>query len=251
MEFIYQNYLNTTSAISCGSGTITNQYLFDLDDDLSWSTIGNNDDLTSTVVTISFAATSAVDRICIKNHNLKQFRVFYNGATANTFTPDINYTQNSDTSSYFSVTQVNATSVSFQLDKTITADQEKSIGELILSRVGVSFERAPNASGYKPQIRRKSINHKMSDGGIIQHVIADKWEAKLKYKFIGSDFHDDLYSFYTLLKPFIFTPFPTNSSWDGISKTVNWIGNFKYYNYSSENPNSGYTIDINLQEIAN
>lgn len=251
MEFIYKNSINTTSALTTtGGGSNTLEYLFDRNYNIGWSSSGFNDDNTSCTITFSFDATTSVDRLALMNHNLKGFRAFYNGATGNTFTPDINYNTNSDTNSYFQVTAVDCTSVTFQLDSTIVADMEKEIGELIITESGVSFERNPNASSYKPKLDRKSIDHKMSDGGIVQHIIADKFTARIKYKFVSESFYDDLKTFYDLSDPFIFVAFPTTTGWDGILYEVNWEGDWKLREYSSENIEAGYNIEIRLRETA-
>lgn len=250
MEFIYKNFLITTSSIDTDSGTNTFAYLFDNDYNIGWASVGYNNDAVSCQLNINFDATTAVDRIAIMNHNIKQFRLFYNGVTANTFTPDMNFTQNSDTSHYLSFTQVNCTSVSIQMDSTIVTDNEKEIGEFIVSKVGVNFERNPNASGYKPKIDRIAIEHKLSDGGITQHVVADRFSCDINYSFITLDFYKDLKGFYDLMDPFIFVAFPTLTLWDGICYKVNWVGDLKLRAFSSESPDSGYDIDIKLREVS-
>jgi len=261
MEFLYSNYVNTTTmldTLNATAGTFaattTLQYVMDTNERLQFLTDNFDDDSTTTTIRVSFSETLTVGKIALKGINWKDFTVYYNGVTANTFvltnpTTASDFSENSATSLYLSVTEQACTSVSFDITKTITANQEKAAGHIVISRSKLDFERRPSAKGYRPKISPKEIVHQMSNGGTRKHAIDRKFSADIKYRFISSTFRDDLEDIWKEQDEFIFTPFPTGTSWDGDIFQCIWIGDFDFP-YSDNPASAGYDGKIRLRETS-
>ena len=199
MEFIKANYLNTTTQISVNSNTSTVSNLFNRDNLYQYYSDGFNNDLTTTTINITFDSTTAVSRIALLDTNFKEFTLFYNGSTASTFsilnsdTSSSSYTGNTDVNKYFRFSTIQVSSITINAKKTITADQEKLLGLLVISDLNLSLSKIPNAQNYKPRLFPKQVVHKLSDGGSRVHTVRRKWETKLMLNYIQQDERDSLY----------------------------------------------------------
>lgn len=254
MEFLSINQLQTTTQMTVNSSTITAKNI--LNPDVRYQFVSDaqaNDSITASI-TISFSATTTIDRIAIREFNAKKFNVYYNGATANAFsisnpTTTSQWTANSATELYLTATPVACTSVTFDIYSTQVANSEKAIGYIYLGSNLLTFERVPNAGGYTPIFDAKELVHELSDGGTRRHVIQTKRKVKLKYKYISQTFRDDLKEVYETLEPITFVPFGTGTSWDGILFEANWVGDFDFYKYSDDAISSGFEGNIDLREV--
>lgn len=255
MEFIKQNYINTTTQIAVNSNTDTSSNLFNSDPFYQYYSDGLNNDLTTSSIVISFDTTTLVSRISLIDTNAKELRLFYNGATASTFsltttgsTITSYWTGNSETSMYITCTPVYVTSVTLDIKSTQTANQEKRLGMFVLSDLYYSFNQIPNSSGYNPTLNAKQIVHTLSDGGTRVHNVRKKWSTDLKLDYIDSTQRTNLKTVYDLLTPFMFCPFGTTTSWDGILFDCVWTGSFDFYEYSDNASSSGFSGSIRLRE---
>jgi len=249
MQFCRKNEVNTTTQIAVDSvNTATVRYLFDRDLLTRFETVGYGTN-TSTNITISFSSAVVVDRIFLQNHNLKQYRVFYNGATSNTFTPNISETTNSQSCSFYSVNTTTVTSITLQVDLAQSADTEKKIGEFYVGSRMFDFERNPSAADYKPMIDRHQVIHKMPNGGVNVFVVDDKFTAEIKWKFITESFTSQLLNLYETATAFTFIPFGTTTSWDGRAYEVAWTSDFDF-RHADNNKTAGYSGRIIIQETA-
>lgn len=255
MEFLKQNYLNTTTQIAVNSNTDTSSNLFNTDPFYQFYTDGMNDDLTTTSITISFTETTLISRIALMDTNAKECRLFYNGATANSFsltttgsTTTSSWTANAESNLYLRCTPVYVTSVSLTIKSTQTANQEKRLGLFVLSDLYYAMTQIPNASGYDPKINPKQIIHTLSDGGTRIHNVRKKWSTDIKLDFIDGTQKTNFKTIYDLQSPFIFCPFGTTTSWDAILFDCVWTGGFDFYQYSDNATNAGYSGSIRLRE---
>jgi hypothetical protein len=253
MEFLYSNYVNTTSSIVVDSNTDLAANLFNRDTRYQYYTNGYNGSTASTI-RINFSSTQSVSRIALVDHNLKQFRIYYNGVTANAFvltsgaTTSSAFATNSETSSFFHCTPVNCTSVSIDLNSTIVASNEKAIGYLVISDVLHTFERPPPAKGYKPKLDPMDVVHKLADGGTRIQNISDNFNVQLSYKHVSPTERSQLFSLYKSHTEMMFAPFGTTTSWDKILFPCVWEGNFEFFQYSDDAVQSGFTGKINILE---
>jgi hypothetical protein len=243
MEFLSANFINTTSMIALLSYTDGAQFLFDKKPATAYATSGYNS-TTAATITITFATATVISVIAIQNHNLSQFRAFYNGVTASSLGI---VTGNSAASTYLSFSSVTVSSVTIQMDNTIAGGVEKSVGELIISDRQIKFERNPAINDFKPVLDRKQVIHEMPDGGVVAYNIADKYRATLSWDFITSAFHSSLLGVYESGRPVVFIPEPTTSAWDGKAYEVLWVGDFDF-NYSSNVRAPGYGGKILLRQ---
>lgn len=255
MEFIKANYLNTTSQMTVNSNTLASSSLFNRDPAFQYYTDGLNSDLTTSSITITFDATTPVSRISMLDMNFKEFRVFYNGATANSFsiqngdTTVSSYTGNADPNKYFRFNTVQCSSITIQATKTMVADQEKYIGLFVASDLIQELELRPSAKGYKPRLTPKQIVHKLSDGGTRIHNVKKKWETQLELDFISRTERDNLQvNLFDRGEEFNFCPFGTTTAWDGQIFECIWDGPFTFYEYSDNNNTAGYSGKISLKE---
>lgn len=254
MEFIKANYLNTTTQLSVNSNTGTSSNLFNRDSLYQYYTDQFANDLTTSSITVTFGSTTNVSRIALIDTNFKEFSIFYNGATASTFTllngdtTVSSYTGNAQTNKYFRFNTVQVSSITINAKKTITADQEKLLGLLLISDLELSLTKIPNAQAYKPKIVPKQVVHKLSDGGTRIHTVRRKWETQLNLDYIDATERDTLFELYSNSQEFNFCPFGTTTSWDGLLFECVWDGSFEFYEYSDNAASSGFSGKISLKE---
>lgn len=254
MEFLTANILNTTTMISVSSNSAVQENLFNRDPYYQYYSDGDNNDNTTTSITITFDATTSVSRLGLMDINFKEFYAFYNGATANSITitngdtTTLSYTGNADTNKYFRFSTLACTSITICAKKTITADQEKVMGELVISDLYFALTLIPNSKGFKPKVQPKQVVHKLSDGGARIHNVARKWEHELDLKFVGVTQSANLLSLYEMDSEFNFCPFGTTTSWDAVLYEAIWDGPFGFYEYSDNAISSGFTGRVLLKE---
>jgi hypothetical protein len=254
MEFLKQNWLNTSTQIAVTSNTSLASNLFIRDKFRQYYSNGFADDNTSSSITITFDSTTPVSRIGLVDMNFKEFYMFYNGATANSFpiltadTTTISYTGNADLNKYFRFNTIQCTSVTLVAKKTITANQEKLLGLFVLSDLQVELEKIPSANNYKPKLVPKQIVHTLSDGGTRVHTIRKKWDTAFTLNYVSPTQRDSLADLHDSDVPFNFVPFGTATGWDAILFETVWVGPFEFFEYSDNAAASGYSGKIALKE---
>ena len=255
MELLRANFVNTTTQITVNDNTATAGYIFISDIRFQYSSVNFGNDLTTVSMTISFAETTTVDRIALVGHNLKSFTAFYNGATASTFaltsgdTTVSDYSTNSATSHFFRCTPVDCTSVTFNFKSTITPNQNKYLGYLVISEMLTDFDgRVPSAANYTPEITTRSIVHRLSDGGTRVQTLEDKWSAELGFDFVTTSVRDSLRTIFDEHEDLVFCPFGTTTAWDTVIFPCVWVGNFDFYRFSDNAADSGFSGSIRLSE---
>ena len=254
MEFCSANFYDTTTQIAVNSNTLTAGYVLSRDIRRQYTSQGFNNDLTTSTMTISFDETTTIDRIVMLGHNIKGMNIYYGGVTANAFvltgpTTTSQFTGNTETSLYMPITTpIAVTSVTFDFKSTMVANSEKAIGYILLTAKEYTFPRVPAAGDYKPVLKPKELKHELSTGGIRTHVVDQKWNVKLKYKYFSSTDRDSLKTIYDDHETKAFIPFNTTSGWDGIVFESNWTGPFEFYAYSDNASSSGFSGSITLEE---
>lgn len=248
MEFLTANRVNTTSALVVPSGnTGTQAYLFDRNRELGFSSVGYESN-SSLVVTVSFSSSEVLSHVLLQNHNLKQFRVFYDGVTANSWA---NVTTNSQTSTYIEFSSTTVSSVTIQMDVAMTTNTEKFIGELYMGERVLSFVVNPPAQGYQPTQKKKRIRHEMPDGGVKLLQISQKFNTSIRLEYITETFKAGLKSVYDAGLPNYFVPFPTTSAWGaqsmGEAYEVLWTSDWDF-TFRTNDKQQGYGGAIVLEE---
>jgi len=254
MIILRQNFINTTTQMTTTNGTITVKNLFDRNKNTTWESENAGTDSTSATMTISFDTTQTVSRICMQNHNLKQFTVQYEegAGTVTAFVSNpISITANSTSHHYFSFNTVTTIEkIHLSMDSTFPSAAEKFVGEFMITNdlYDFSTDRLPSAAQYKPRIFKKQVVHEMSDGGISLYNIRNKFQAEIRYNFVPTSSVDTLKTVYDLSDPFIFIPFETATSWDGNLAECVWIGPFEFIEFSSNNLGNGFNGRLQLRQ---
>lgn len=252
MIFLHPNIFNTITIASVTTGTSTISNMIDRKTATQFQSSGDNDDTTTTTISLDFFSTQTMSNIALLNHNLQNYSVYYNNTTTNVFSPDITFTTNSATSQYFSFTTVTTiTNITLVANETITADEEKKIGEFYTTKLFYDFDsdRLPAAKGYKPQITQKQVRHVMSDGGVQLYNIAQKFKTQIKMDFVPTSTEVVLRSIFDSADHVVFLPFDTTTAWDAQLYPVVWTGPYNFVEFADNNRNIGYKGNINLEEI--
>ncbi len=259
MEFLRINSLDTTTQITVSTGTNTSRF-FDREYTNQFTSIGDNSDSTTTTIRIDFSSYQDVNRIVLENHNFKSFKIYYNSVSANLFsltsaaTGTAEWTQNSDTSLYLKLeADVSVNSLFIEVTATMAANEEKKIGQLWITKQIFALENNPNAKSYKAQLARTQFEHKMSDGGIANYFIADKYSANIKLNYVSTAEYTNLRNLHNTATSFVFVPFPTSTSWDsdfpnGRIYECNWSKGFDFEQYASNLTTNGFKGSIRLKE---
>ena len=256
MELLKTNFLNTTTQAIVNSNTGSASYLFDRDTSFQYISSGLNNDLTFSTIRINFDETKTVTRIALVQMNWRDFRVYYNGVTANTFsmtttgaTTTSYWTSNSETSIFMQLNgAVACTSVSFDVLKTHVANAEKALGFLVISQEHVDFPQVPAAGGYDIRLEPQEVVHQLSDGGKRVQVVDDKYSAAISMQHVTTAFRSTLLTLYKLHQETIFVPFGTTTSWDAIIFPCIWHGSFDFNRYSDSASDAGFSGTIRLAE---
>jgi len=249
MSFFKRNQFGTVTMAKVDAvNTSTVNYAIDHDRDTQWTTVGYGTN-TSTIFSVELPTATVISQIFLQNHNLKQFRIFYNSVTANTFTPAITKTTNSDASNYFSFASITVNSIQVQVDLAMTADTEKRIGELYIGDVMLSFERNPSAANYKPLTAKQKVIHRMPNGGVTMFIVDQKYKGEISWKHLTASFTSQLQNIYDTGTTFYFMPFLTSTTWNGDAYEVAWTNDFDF-RFSDNNKVSGMGGKIIIEEIA-
>ena len=252
MIFLRQTFVNTVTQMSSTNGSTTFANIFDRNRATTWQTNNAGTDATSATLRIVFSTTQTVSNIILMGINLRNFTIHPNTTTSN-FTAAISETTNSATSLYYSFnTMTTIKDVVIVANSTQTADQEKQIGELIVTNLLYNFisDRLPSAANYTPRINKKQIIHTMSDGGTALYNIRNKFEADISMAFVPTTTFNSLKTIYDLATPTIFIPFETTTAWGGDIAEVVWPGQFDFMKLSSNNSANGYKGKIILKQTS-
>lgn len=256
MEFLTKNLYDTTTSVVVNSNTTTVENLFSRDLRYQYVSSGFNNDATTSTLVINFGETVSVSRIALLGMNLKSFTIFYNGATANTFsltstgaTTVSDFSTNSETSMYLSATPVDCTSVSIDMKSTQLADQDKAIGYLVVSNVLSDLDtRVPDSANYRPLFSPKEIVHELSDGSFRTQVFDRKYGASIGLRYCDTALRNELKTVFDLHDDFIFCAFGTTTSWDEVFFPCVWSGPFEFFEFSDNAVNAGHSGRIKLLE---
>jgi hypothetical protein len=239
--------------IEVNSNTISSDYLISRDSTLQWVSSGFNDDALTSIITIDFGETLPVSRIGLIEMNFREFIVYYDGVTANTFTVVPNSVSsllsNSENSVFWRCETALASSVTIECSGTFVSGSEKAIGHAYFGDLLLDFERVPSSKNYKPIVTPQEVLHKMSDGSSRLQKIDKTFSASISFDNISETFRNDLEEIYNRGDSFVFVPFGTGASWDEILYSVVWSGPFNFYEFSDNASASGFSGSIRLSEV--
>lgn len=256
-ELLKQNYCQTSTQLVVNTNTSTAENVLNPERTIQFYSDGFNNDSTTVSMRINFDSTLTISRIALLEMNFKNFRIYYNGATANTFsltstgsTVTSNFSSNSQTSMFLRTAAVACTSVSIDILSTQVANSEKAIGFVVLTDTELTFPQMPSSSNYTPKVDPEQVVHTMSDGGVRLHTVKRKTSADIRLKNITRSFRDDLKDIYESRVPLMFCPFGTTTVWDEVLFECVWPGNFEFFKYSDDAASSGFSGTISLRETS-
>lgn len=257
MEFLTKNLFDTTTQAVVNSSTATVENLMLRDTRYQYISSGLASDAgTNATIRINFAQTLAVSRIALVDHNLKDFTVYYNGVTANTFvltstgaTIASDFSANAETSNFLTAEQVYCTSVSIDMAGTLVANQEKALGYLVISNVLTSLKgRIPNAQNFRPTYNSKQVVHELSDGSFRSQVVDTKFSCDVGFDFVSLALKNELKTVFNMHDDFVFVAFGTTTAWDNIIFPCIWSNGFEFEEYTDNAAAAGYSGSIRLLE---
>jgi hypothetical protein len=258
MEILTTNYLNTTTLVSVESGTDTVDRLFNRNTDNNYyESSGYNTNTMGVTIGVTFVSSRSISRIVLQGINLKYFTIYYNSNSANTFTlvdaPTTvsDWLQNSETALYLKFDTISVDSVWIVATQTMSEGYEKQISQFWINGLKFVFENNPDSKGYQPKLNSKEVIHEMSDGGSTKYVFGDAFEAGIKLDYQSQDMYDNFFSLYRERNTFVFTPFPTGTSWEGNHiYEVNWAGDFDFLQPAGNNWREiGYNGELKVKEV--
>lgn len=167
IKFIEMSYadIDTVASISVSSGSTIRDKMRDRRSFTQWASSGSNDTIVETIE-IDLGSLKNIDYIQLLNFNWKQFTIKYDLAGIPTnFSVPINETVNAETDSliYNNFTLVNTQKIYITITSTIIANQEKTLGEIIVSNVLGAFVGYPDTN---IKINKNKIIKKMLRGKI-------------------------------------------------------------------------------------
>lgn len=248
-----RNKLDKYSSVVLTHGG-TSADLFDRDMETVYTTSGANSDATQARIEITFKDSAgvniarSVDSFFFGNFNFKNFLVeYWTGAAWASMFAD---TTNTDTNYYRTVSIQSTIAIRISCTETITPDEEKKVGELIISAVFQDISE--EISSYNLQFHQKSNIIQLSDGGL--HVSlrkfttnrTQKYGARVSFKLIDE----------TLLERFrtlkdsgnSFYWYPEKTSRPNQIYFVNWVTPL-IYRYTSSYKGAGFTVEMELREV--
>jgi hypothetical protein len=249
-KFLSYNYITGSSQLGASSGTASLANLIDRDPSTKWTSSSEGTDGTSSTITWTPSGATTIDRLFLKAHNFEVYEAYYNGGTANTFTPPISVTGGTGTNAYHEFGTVSVTSVTVKATNTITANQEKSCGEFFCGTQ--QFEVANNPDEYTPTKSRKGYDIEMADGGVKSLYLDEKYKADLRFRYVKTDELARFNALYDGARSFYFMPTPTvGTAWDGDAWEVNWVGDRDTLKLTGGIMKTvGYDVNMSLWEIA-
>lgn len=264
MEILDANYLGLpTTEIYNTSGTMTaSDYNF-LDRDTRYPSIsvGYNNDAASFIIVASFTSELVFNRCAIMGNNLKEFSltklVTGIGFTTISLLPESgtivsSWISNSATSMYLMFNDITTSQFRLVMTKTMSANDEKSVGYLALSKNNLTLSQKPGYAGYSLLTRDKSISHAMANGGYRYQTLSQKFSAKLQMDYVPASLHSSLYDLYYNRQEMIFVPNPpttTASTWDTQLFPCVWANGFDFETYSDNCSTPYFSGTIELDEV--
>ena len=250
--FLYGNYVDR----HCDKNSSSNSAIADLAWDNQWETqwisSGETDEdadysCTYEVIFKNAAGgyiTQDVDRVCLRNINLKQFKLQYSATEGGAY-GDITgttYTTNAKTDIYISFTKITAAKIRLAMDKTISAGEEKKIGEFIIAQL--LYTSTFFMSSYDPVFPEKTERYRLENGKQKSWFEYRKYEAKATFTDIDLTMRDNLRTIKLLDTAFLWYPEPDNH--EGYMYEVEWVSSWRF-SYAHRSYKGRYDISINIE----
>lgn len=248
-----KNYVNSECTfVSSHGGTPVN--VVDQDPDTKWTTSGANDDDTTATLDCTFkedgvAIQRIIDTIVIVNCNLKNFLVQYK-VGGGSWTTLLTVTGNAATTYYgsFASTAVDAVRISTTLTQVI--DAEKYIGELVVSKLLITFDALQSSYQVRPRQKAKLLTF----GNNSMKQVVSLWSTNRSQKYEATvpftQLSAAIYAALSLLKESgrDFTWYPEPYAFAQEIYQVIWTSPL-VKKYTSGDTTVGFDVALDLKEI--
>jgi len=215
-------------------------------------TSGANSDATTFEVTISFfeggvSQTRAIDSLFLLNHNLKTWTLYYwNGSS---WVSATSQAADATASRYSTFGSVSTTQVKLSATATMTTNQEKAIGEIVLCGVALA---ADDLSSYDTKWREKTKEIVLGDGAIhrvITRAVSGRngrYEARCRWSYLSKAMRDNFKALKEAGQPFLWQPESVNVPEEVYY--VHWTNAWDD-KYMSNYKGAGYEVVVDLKEV--
>lgn len=246
-----RNWVDANSVISSTHGGTTGA-LFDRGTSVQFVTTGANSDATTFEVTIAFyeggvSQTRIVDSLFLLNHNLKTWTLYYwNGSS---WVSATSQAADAQTSRYSTFGSVSTTQVKLSATATMTTNQEKAIGEIVLCGVALA---ADDMASYDTKWREKTKEIVLGDGAIhrvITRAVSGRngrYEARCRWSYLSKAMRDNLKAIKEAGQPFLWQPESVNVPEEVYY--VHWTNAWDD-KYMSNYKGAGYEVVMDLKEV--
>lgn len=179
-KFFTRNILDENSTYTTTSGSaLSASYLYDRSIVNIYTSVGS-DDITDEVIEIEFDGSESFNGIFVNTHNIKSGVIeYWDGASWVDFSTPVSWSANTDTVSYFSFNSVTCSKVRLTLSKTIVADEEKTIGELIIFTELGTLTTAPVKT--KIAFPKYGVQRRAANGGSINVIFGKKYQGSFTF----------------------------------------------------------------------
>jgi hypothetical protein len=192
-----------------------------------------SNDTTPELWTIQFQAAmnQTIDAIFIDNHNIKSGNIkYWDGTAFVNFSTPVTWSNNTQTTSFFSFTSVATSKIQLTMNTTMIANAQKFVGQLMLLE-SIGAPQIP-PSAFTISYIDKGHTHTTVTGGVVFILYGRK--ATIKLTFSDASYTDiDLFEgLKTLGEPFVF--YPNGGAYSGQDRgfrlkdiyTVNYMNDF-------------------------
>lgn len=246
-----RNWVDAQTSFTLSHGGVTT-YLYDRSDNPPFTTSGANSDATSVSITMYFyeAGTPVyrtIDGIFLKNYNWKNWSIkYWDGSSFQSWTSQTNDTQSDR---FINIGSSSLDRLQIDIVSTKTANQEKSIGEIVLCGVTLA---ADDMASYDTKWREKTKEIVLGDGAIhrvITRAVSGRngrYEARCRWSYLSKAMRDNFKALKESGQPFLWQPESVNvpeevyyvhwtNAWDD-----KYMNNFK---------GAGYEVVMDLKEV--
>lgn len=260
--FLSKNYINrdgnNASGIACSTGNTLRHRLFDGDPTGAWNSVSSNDSTTETITAAlyqgSLQADRSIDFISLLNINLKAFTVEYSADNGSTYTAFAGGTITNQTTPDFILslaTPITANKIRLTMTTTQTANQDKSIGQLIVALGTLQMSKGMTeyeAEWIDSEMMLEMANRTKSYAHIYRADNSfEMYAASVGFRFATAAERTSLRAIKNAADPFMFYPLPYDQN-RGIYLCKFRQGTFKDP-FSSEYIGAGYDISFEVEEV--
>lgn len=242
-----KNYVKVDDTITVSSGDTVKAKIYDQDSTTQWISSGETSEAGyNTYIEVVFyegsvATNRLIDTLILLNTNLKDFKLqaYYAAAYHDVLT----VTSNALTLAYIgSYTPVTASKIKLLMKATISAGQEKAIGEMMVC--SYQFVMTNVLMGHNRADKEMSASYRLADGTLETWWTWTKYALAASIQNVGTALRTSLKTLKDTHDDFIIAP--DTDLWIDDYYTVTWTGPWKEsYDYKS----AAYQIDFSIEAI--